>query len=134
MFFAGSGLFLLGPTLCGFAWGMVPLIAFRALQGFGAGGVQTLASTILGDIYTPVERGRVQGMVSSVFGVSAVAGPSLGAFLIEHVSWQAVFWVNLPIAPPPSPCSPCSSTRPLSTASTASTSWARSCCSWRSAR
>jgi EmrB/QacA subfamily drug resistance transporter len=97
VFFAGASLFLVGSALCGFAWGMVPLIGFRALQGFGAGGVQTIASTILGDIYTPVERGRVQGMVSSVFGVSAVVGPSLGAFLIEHVSWQAVFWVNLPI-------------------------------------
>ena len=66
-------------------------------KGFGAGGVQPIASTILGDIYAPTERGRVQGMVSSVFGVSAVVGPSLGAFLIEQVSWQAVFWVNLPI-------------------------------------
>jgi EmrB/QacA subfamily drug resistance transporter len=97
VFFAGAGLFLCGSTLCGFAWGMAPLIFFRALQGFGAGAVQPIAATILGDIYTPAERARVQGLVSSVFGISAVVGPSLGAFLVEHVAWPIVFWVNLPI-------------------------------------
>jgi EmrB/QacA subfamily drug resistance transporter len=97
IFFAGAGLFLLGSTLCGLAWGMVPLICFRALQGFGAGAVQPIAATILGDIYTPTERAKVQGLVSSVFGISAVVGPSLGAFLIEHLNWPVVFWVNLPI-------------------------------------
>jgi MFS family permease len=76
---------------------MVQLVLFRLLQGFGAGGVQPVAMTILGDIYTPAERARVQGIVSAVFGVSAVVGPSLGAFLVEHANWQLVFWVNLPI-------------------------------------
>ncbi len=97
MLFAGAGLFLAGSVLCGFAPNMLALILFRALQGFGAGGVQPIAATILGDIYTPTERAHVQGLVSSVFGVSAVIGPSLGAFLVEHVSWQLVFWVNLPV-------------------------------------
>ena len=97
VFYAGAGLFLVGSTLCGFAQSMVSLILFRALQGFGAGGVQPIAATILGDIYTPTERAHVQGLVSSVFGVAAVLGPSLGAFLVEQVSWQLVFWVNLPI-------------------------------------
>jgi EmrB/QacA subfamily drug resistance transporter len=97
VFYAGAGLFLVGSTLCGFAHGMVSLILFRALQGFGAGGVQPIATTILGDIYSPTERAHVQGLVSSVFGVAAVLGPSLGAFLVEQVSWQLVFWVNLPI-------------------------------------
>ncbi|MDQ2801365.1 MAG: MFS transporter, partial [Pseudomonadota bacterium] len=97
VFFVGSSLFLLGSTLSGFAWGMVPLILFRALQGVGAGAVMPIAATILGDLYTPAERARVQGLVSSVFGISAVVGPSLGAFLIEHVAWPVVFWVNLPI-------------------------------------
>jgi EmrB/QacA subfamily drug resistance transporter len=97
MFYAGAGLFLVGSTLCGFSTSMVQLIVFRLLQGFGAGGVQPLAMTILGDIYSPAERARVQGVVSSVFGVSAVVGPSLGAFLVEHANWQFVFWVNLPI-------------------------------------
>ncbi|MBV9249517.1 MAG: MFS transporter [Acetobacteraceae bacterium] len=97
VFYAGAGLFLAGSTLCGFAPGMISLVAFRALQGLGAGGVQPIAMTICGDIYTPAERARVQGLISSVFGVAAIAGPSLGAFLVEHVSWQTVFWVNLPI-------------------------------------
>jgi EmrB/QacA subfamily drug resistance transporter len=97
IFYIGAGVFLLGSTLCGFAWSMPVMIGFRALQGFGAGGVQPIASTILGDIYAPAERAKIQGLVSSVFGVSAVAGPSLGAFLITHFSWAAVFWVNLPV-------------------------------------
>ncbi len=97
VFFIGVGLFLTGSTLCGFAWGMIPLICFRAIQGLGAGAVQPIAATILGDIYTPAERAHVQGLISSVFGVSAVAGPSLGAFLIAHVSWSSVFWVSVPI-------------------------------------
>jgi MFS family permease len=97
VFFAGTGLFLIGSTLCGFAWGMVPLIVFRALQGLGAGAVQPIAYTIAGDIYTPAERARVQGLLSGTFGVAAVIGPALGAFLVEQVSWSVVFWVNLPI-------------------------------------
>ncbi len=97
VFFIGVGLFLAGSVLAGFAWGMVPLILFRAVQGLGAGGVMPIAATILGDIYTPAERAHVQGLVSSVFGVSAVIGPSLGALLIQHLSWPVVFWVNLPI-------------------------------------
>jgi EmrB/QacA subfamily drug resistance transporter len=97
MFFIGAGLFMVSSTLCGFSTSMVQLIIFRALQGFGGGGVQPVAMTILGDIYTPAERARVQGLVSSVFGVSAVVGPLLGAFLVEHVNWEFVFWVNLPV-------------------------------------
>ena len=97
VFFAGAGLFLLGSTLCGFAHGMLGLIAFRALQGMGAGAVQPVAYAIVGDIYTPTERARVQGFLSSVFGVSAVVGPTLGAYLVQHVSWSVVFWINLPI-------------------------------------
>jgi len=97
VFHLGAGLFLLGSTLSGFAPGMLWLVAFRALQGLGAGGVQPIAMTICGDIYTPSERARVQGLISSVFGVAAVTGPSLGAFLVEHVGWRTVFWVNIPI-------------------------------------
>jgi MFS family permease len=73
------------------------LIAFRALQGMGAGAVQPVAYAIVGDIYTPTERAKVQGFLSGVFGISAVIGPTLGAFLIEHANWSVVFWVNLPI-------------------------------------
>jgi EmrB/QacA subfamily drug resistance transporter len=97
VFYAGAGLFLIGSTLCGFAPSMYWLIGFRALQGIGAGGVQPIALTICGDIYSPSERAKVQGLISSVFGVAAVAGPSLGAYLVEHAAWQVVFWVNLPV-------------------------------------
>lgn len=97
VFFLGVGLFITGAVLCGFAWGMVPLICFRAIEGLGAGAVQPIAATILGDIYTPSERAHIQGIVSSVFGVSAVVGPSIGAFLIQHVSWSVVFWIHVPI-------------------------------------
>ncbi len=97
VFYAGAGLFLAGSVLCGFAPNMIMLILFRALQGFGAGGVQPIAATICGDIYTPAERARVQGFISSLFGIAAVLGPSLGAWLVEHGAWQLVFWVNVPI-------------------------------------
>lgn len=97
VFFAGTSVFLLGSLLCGFAWGMVPLVLFRALQGVGAGAIQPIATTIIGDIYAPVERARMQGYVSGVFGVAAIIGPTLGAFVVEHISWSLVFWVNLPI-------------------------------------
>jgi EmrB/QacA subfamily drug resistance transporter len=97
IFFIGTGLFLVGTTLCGFARSAVVLIAFRAIQGCGSGAVQPIAITILGDIYTPAERARVQGWSSSVFGVAAIVGPALGAFLVQHVHWSVVFWVNLPI-------------------------------------
>ncbi len=97
VFFAGAALFLTGSTLCGLAWNMPSIIVFRAIEGFGAGAIQPIAATILGDIYTPTERAKIQGLISSVFGVAAVIGPSMGAFLIQHVSWRVVFWVNLPI-------------------------------------
>jgi len=84
VFFAGAGVFLLGSTLCGFATDMYWLIAFRALQGMGAGAVQPVAYAIVGDIYSPAERAKVQGFLSSVFRISAVIGPPLGDFLLEH--------------------------------------------------
>jgi EmrB/QacA subfamily drug resistance transporter len=97
IFFAGTGIFLVGTTLCGFARTMVVLVIFRAIQGIGAGAIQPIASTVIGDIYTPAERARVQGYLSSVFGVSAIIGPALGAFIVVHMRWALVFWINLPI-------------------------------------
>ena len=97
VFFVGTGIFLVGTTLCGLAPNMLALVVFRAVQGIGAGAIQPIASTIVGDIYTPAERARVQGYISSVFGISAIVGPALGAFLVEHVHWSVVFWINLPI-------------------------------------
>jgi MFS family permease len=64
VFFAGAGLFLFASTLCGVAWGMLPLVLFRALQGAGAGAIQPIAITIIGDIYQPTERARIQGYIS----------------------------------------------------------------------
>jgi EmrB/QacA subfamily drug resistance transporter len=98
VFIVGSGLFMFGSALCGLAGTMTTLILFRALQGIGAGAVQPIAYTIVGDIYTPVERARIQGMLSAVIGVAAIVGPSLGAFLVEAGNWRFVFWVNLPIS------------------------------------
>src|SRR3954470_19103210 len=74
----GVGLFVLGSLLCGLAWGMTSLIAFRAVQGLGAGAVQPMGMTIIGDIYSVQERAKVQGYLASVWAVSAVIGPTLG--------------------------------------------------------
>jgi len=93
----GIGLFLAGSVLCGSAWSMTALIAFRAIQGLGAGAVQPMSVTILGDIYSLQERARVQGYLASVWGISAVVGPSLGGVLSEWVSWRWIFFVNIPM-------------------------------------
>jgi EmrB/QacA subfamily drug resistance transporter len=97
LFYVGAGLFLLGSILGGFAWGMIPLIAFRFIQGLGAGAVQPIAYVIVGDIYTPTERARVQGLLSSMFGISAVIGPAFGGLIVQYLSWSFIFWVNIPI-------------------------------------
>ncbi|MGO4690037.1 MDR family MFS transporter [Glaciibacter sp. 2TAF33] len=93
----GIGLFLLGSVLCGFAWSMPALIAFRALQGLGAGAVQPMAITIAGDIYTVAERARTQGYLASVWAVSSVVGPTLGGVFSEFLSWRWIFFVNVPL-------------------------------------
>ena len=95
--FFGASLFLAGSALCGFATSMPMLIAFRAAQGLGAGAIVPIASTIIGDIYTAEERARMQAYVSSVWGFSAIIGPALGAFIVSHLSWSLIFWINLPI-------------------------------------
>jgi EmrB/QacA subfamily drug resistance transporter len=97
IFFCGAGIFLIGSVLCGFAPHMGWLILFRLIQGFGAGAIQPVAYTIVGDVYAPSERARVQGILSSVFGIAALAGPSLGAFLVTHGHWPIIFWINLPV-------------------------------------
>jgi EmrB/QacA subfamily drug resistance transporter len=93
----GIGLFLLGSICGGLAWNMTVLIVFRAVQGLGAGAVQPLAMTIAGDIYTVAERAAVTGYLSSVWGISAVLGPSIGGFFSEYVSWRWIFFVNIPL-------------------------------------
>lgn len=93
----GIIVFLIGSILSGFAESMTMLIVFRFIQGFGAGAVTPIATTIVGDIYTKEERARIQGYLSSVWGISAISGPALGGLLVEYVSWRSVFWINIPL-------------------------------------
>ena len=93
----GIALFLLGSILCGLAWSMPALIAFRAVQGLGAGAVQPMAITIAGDIYTVPERAKVQGYLASVWAISSVVGPTLGGVFSEFLSWRWIFFVNIPL-------------------------------------
>ncbi len=93
----GIALFLLGSVLCGFAWSMPALIAFRALQGLGAGAIQPMAITIAGDIYTVAERAKTQGYLASVWAISSVVGPTLGGLFSEFASWRWIFFVNVPL-------------------------------------
>ena len=93
----GTIIFLAGSALCASSWSMVSLIAFRAVQGIGAGGVQATVNTLAGDLYDLAERGRVQGWLSSVWGISAVIGPVLGGSLAQYASWRWIFLINLPV-------------------------------------
>ncbi len=96
LFLVGSAIFVAGSMLAGVSRSMPELIAFRALQGLGAGAVQPITQTIIGDIFTAAQRARMQGLFSSVWGVSAVLGPGLGGFLVQYVSWRWIFFINLP--------------------------------------
>jgi EmrB/QacA subfamily drug resistance transporter len=89
--------FLLGSMLCGLAQGMTQLIVFRAIQGLGAGGLITLAQTTIGDMVSPRDRGRYQGLFAAVFAGCSVAGPLLGGFITDALSWRWIFYVNLPV-------------------------------------
>jgi EmrB/QacA subfamily drug resistance transporter len=90
-------IFLVGSMLCGTSTTMGQLIAWRALQGIGGGGLMVLSQAIIGDVVSPRERGRYQGLFGAVFGVSSVAGPLLGGFFVDNLSWQWVFYINVPI-------------------------------------
>jgi EmrB/QacA subfamily drug resistance transporter len=93
----GILIFLSGSLLAGLAGSMAWLIGFRVLQGIGAGGVQPMTVTLIGDLYTPAERPRIQGIVASVWAGAAVLGPLAGGIIVGHLSWGWIFWVNLPI-------------------------------------
>lgn len=93
----GIALFLLGSILCGLAWSMPALIAFRVVQGLGAGAVAPMSMTIVGDIYTVAERAKVQGYIASVWAVSSVVGPALGGVFAQLDAWRWIFLINIPL-------------------------------------
>ncbi|HET7530667.1 MAG TPA: MDR family MFS transporter [Mycobacteriales bacterium] len=97
LFQAAIVIFLAGSVLAGVSQNMAELIGFRALQGIGAGGLIVGAQAIIGDIVSPRERGRYMGIIGSVFAVSSVAGPLLGGFFTDNLSWRWVFYINLPV-------------------------------------
>ena len=95
VFLVAMVLFLAGSVLCGLATSMEQLIFFRAVQGIGAGGVLPLTFTIIGDLFSFEQRARMQGLFSGVWGVSSIIGPLIGGFLVDQISWQWVFYINL---------------------------------------
>lgn len=97
LFEAALLIFIVGSALCGVAGDMTSLIAFRAMQGLGTGGIFVLAMAIVGDLVSPRERGRYQGYIQGTFVLASVAGPVVGGFLVDHVGWRSIFYVNLPL-------------------------------------
>jgi EmrB/QacA subfamily drug resistance transporter len=95
--YTGIVLFLIGSVLCACAWNMTALIAFRAVQGLGAGAITPTAMTIAGDIYTVRERAKAQGYLASVWAFSSVAGPTIGGLFSQFLSWRWIFWINVPL-------------------------------------
>src|SRR5436190_7074925 len=97
IFMIGIVIFLVGSALSGLSQNMTQLIAFRGLQGIGAGSLFPVALAVIGDLFTPKERGKYQGLFGAVFGIAFIVGPLVGGFLTENVSWNWIFYVNIPI-------------------------------------
>src|SRR6476659_6186761 len=97
IFMIGIVIFLVGSALSGLSQNMGMLIAFRGLQGIGAGSLFPVALAVIGDLFTPAERGKYQGLFGAVFGVAFIVGPLVGGFLTEHITWHWIFYVNVPI-------------------------------------
>lgn len=97
MYIVGMALFIGGSALCGLATNMTELIVFRGIQGIGAGALMPLAITILADIMPPERRAKMQGIFGAVFALSSIVGPAAGGFIVDHLSWNWIFYVNLPI-------------------------------------
>jgi EmrB/QacA subfamily drug resistance transporter len=97
LFQAAIVIFLIGSVLCGLSQSMGQLVAFRAVQGVGAGGLMAMAFAIIGDVVSPRERGRYTGYLGAVFAFSSVVGPFLGGFIVDNLTWRWVFFVNVPV-------------------------------------
>lgn len=97
VFLFGIALFVIGSSLCGLAQNMIELILFRAIQGLGSGAVQPVAITIIADLYTLQKRAKMLGLNSGFWGVASVIAPLLGGFIVQHLSWHWVFYINVPI-------------------------------------
>lgn len=97
LFQLAIGVFLVGSIACGAAQNIEQLVAFRAVQGLGMGGIMSLTQAIIGDVVPPRERGRYQGYLGSVFGIATLGGPLIGGFLVDHLSWRWCFFVGIPL-------------------------------------
>lgn len=97
LYLAGIGIFLIGSVLCGLSQNMTQLILFRGLQGIGGGAMMVNSFAIIGDVFPPAERGKFQGYIGGVFGLSSIAGPLLGGWITDNASWRWVFYVNIPL-------------------------------------
>lgn len=97
LYLIGIGVFLVGSMLCGLSQNMTQLILFRGLQGIGGGAMMVNSFAIIGDVFPPAERGKFQGYIGGVFGLSSIAGPLLGGWITDNASWRWVFYVNIPL-------------------------------------
>jgi EmrB/QacA subfamily drug resistance transporter len=97
LFLLSIAIFLVGSALCGLAQNMPELVAFRAVQGLGAGGLFPLAIAVVGSIVPPRDRGRYQGLIGAVFAAASIIGPAVGGFIVDNASWRWIFYVNLPV-------------------------------------
>lgn len=97
MLLFGVSVFLVGSALCGLSWSIESLVVFRGIQGIGAGAIFPISLAIIGDLFSPRERGRYQGLFGAVFGIASVLGPLIGGFLTDSISWHWVFYVNMPL-------------------------------------
>ncbi len=93
----GTVIFLIGSATSALSWNMVSLIVFRGIQGLGAGSIMATVNTIAGDIYSIKERAKIQGWLSSVWGMAAIVGPTLGGTFVEYINWRWIFLINIPI-------------------------------------
>lgn len=97
IYVTGITVFMIGSALCGTSSNMTELIVYRALQGIGGGIMMPMSMTIVGDIFPPEERGKWQGLMGGIFGLSSVVGPTIGGYIVDNSSWQWVFYINLPV-------------------------------------